>query len=234
LVKIFCDKEKINKKDLLAKIKKINYSEICSVKEASTKKPFLYKSGGSPKVVLIDCGVKYSIIKSLLKRNLDVVVVPYNYSFEEIMKFKPQGIVISNGPGDPKDCKETVEVIKSLMKTDIPIFGICLGTELISLATGGNTYKLKFGHMGQNHPCINTENKKCYVTSQNHGYAVDARSLIDFKVLFSNINDNSVEGIKHKTKNIFAVQFHPEASPGPTDTGFLFDDFAKMVYNYET
>lgn len=233
IVKVFEDGEKIDKKKLLQKLKSENYSHLSQVKEVSVKKPIEYNSGCSPKVVLIDCGLKYNIIRSLLKRKLDVIVVPYNYTSEKIMKLNPSGVLISNGPGDPKDCKETIETTKELMKTDVPIFGICQGIHIINLASGGNTYKMKFGHRGQNHPCVDTKTKKCYITSQNHGYAEDKKSLKDFEATFVNGNDGTIEGIKHKTKNIFAVQFHPEATPGPTDTGFLFDDFAEMVKNYD-
>ncbi len=178
-------------------------------------------------VILIDCGVKNNIIRNLIKRKLIVIRVPYDYDF---FKFEFDGIVISNGPGDPKMCKNTIANIKRAINSQIPIFGICLGNQLMALAAGADTYKLKYGHRSQNQPCLMEGTKRCFITTQNHGFAVNTKTLpADWKPLFTNINDNTNEGIKHKTKPFFSSQFHPEATPGPVDTEFLFDDFVKML-----
>jgi carbamoyl-phosphate synthase small subunit len=148
----------------------------------------------------------------------------------------PQGVLISNGPGDPKIYAEVIETTRKLVDLNIPIMGICLGCQILALAMGGNTYKLKFGHRGQNHPCVETEGKRCYITSQNHGFAVEPKSLegTGLKVILLNANDRTVEGIRHSSLPIFAVQFHPEASPGPNDTNFLFDSFLEEVQKVRT
>jgi len=200
------------------------------VKEVSIPKPIEYNLGKT-KIVLIDCGVKFGILRSLLSRNLSLIRVPYDFPADKILDYEPKGIVISNGPGDPKMCEETIKNVKELLETDLPIMGICLGNQILALASGANTYKLKFGHRGQNHPVIDLKTKKCYITSQNHGYAIEANSLkeTDFEPWFINANDRTIEGIRHKKKRIFGVQFHPEASPGPIDTEFLFDLFLKEV-----
>lgn len=200
------------------------------VEEVSIKKPIEYKTG-ERRIVLIDCGVKLGIVRSLLERKINLIRVPYDYPTDKILDYQPEGIVVSNGPGDPKKCEKTVENVRELLETEIPILGICLGNQTLALASGANTYKLKFGHRGQNHPVIDLETKKCYITSQNHGYAVEPASLKDteFKAWFLNANDKTIEGIKHKTKNIFGVQFHPEASPGPLETNFIFDMFLEKV-----
>ena len=153
--------------------------------------------------------------------------MPYDYDF---FKLDFDGIVISNGPGDPKMCKKTIENIKKAIDKEIPIFGICLGNQLLALAAGADTYKLKYGHRSQNQPCLMNGTKRCFITTQNHGFAVDEKSLPkDWEPLFTNINDYTNEGIRHKTKPFFSAQFHPEATPGPVDTGFLFDDFINIV-----
>ncbi|MEM2876331.1 MAG: gamma-glutamyl-gamma-aminobutyrate hydrolase family protein, partial [Candidatus Bathyarchaeia archaeon] len=141
------------------------------------------------------------------------------------------GIVVSNGPGDPKRCDETIKTVSNLVETGLPIFGICLGNQILSLALGGDTYKLKFGHRGQNHPCMDLKTKRCFITSQNHGFAVSEKSLegTGLEVTMINVNDRTVEGVKHRVKPIFAVQFHPEASPGPNDTSFLFREFKEKI-----
>ena len=201
------------------------------VGEVATEKPYRLDADGELDVILIDCGVKRSIIKNLLNVGLNVVVVPPTYDANRILKYEPAGIVISNGPGDPKKCEATIKTISDLLETDLPILGICLGNQLLSLALGGDTYKLKFGHRGQNHPCMDLKTKRCFITSQNHGFAVSLDSLkdTDLEVTMINVNDRTVEGVKHKKKNVFAVQFHPEASPGPNDTNFLFQEFKVKV-----
>lgn len=201
------------------------------VQMVTTKEP-VYYHGEKQTVVVIDCGVKMNIIRSLITRDINVIRVPASYPADKIMQFNPQGVVISNGPGDPKKADYVIEATKQLIEYKIPIFGICLGHQILALALGGDTYKLKFGHRGQNHPCMDLRTKKCFVTSQNHGYAVDANSLQDMEVTFLNINDKTVEGIKHKNLPIYGFQWHPEASPGPYDTRFLFDKFSEDIQKY--
>ncbi|MDB4582457.1 glutamine-hydrolyzing carbamoyl-phosphate synthase small subunit [Draconibacterium sp.] len=182
---------------------------------------------GEYKVVLIDCGVKNNIIRCLIERNATVIRVPWDYDFtnEEY-----DGVFISNGPGDPAMCDKTVDHIKSVIGEEKPIMGICLGNQLLARAAGADTYKLKYGHRSHNQPVLLQGTNKCYITSQNHGYAVETRTLPnDWEPLFTNVNDETNEGIRHKTLPFFSTQFHPEASSGPTDTEFLFDDFMKNV-----
>lgn len=199
--------------------------------EVSIKQPICYNPEGKRVVVLIDCGVKNSIVMNFVMRGFKVIRVPYNCSAKEIMEYKPDGVVVSNGPGDPKKCWETIEYVREIIEEDFPVMGICLGNQIIALALGANTYKMKYGHRSQNQPVLNPETNRCYITTQNHGYAVDANSLNEtaLKVWFVNANDGTVEGLKHKQKPVFAVQFHPEASPGPYDTEFLFDDFIAVM-----
>jgi len=200
-------------------------------KQVSVKKPILYKAGGNKTAVVIDCGVKYGILRNLLERGFEVVRVPYDFSTEQIMEFKPDGVMISNGPGDPKICVKTVETVRELMDKNMPMMGVCLGTQILALAVGGDTYKLKYGHRSQNQPALDLETGRCYITTQNHGYTVERNSLkgTGLEVWFMNANDKTVEGVKHKNKPAFALQWHPEASPGPYDTEFLFDRFKKLV-----
>jgi carbamoyl-phosphate synthase small subunit len=200
------------------------------VRQVSVKEPVHYKVEGKHSVVLIDCGVKYSIIRNLLKRGISVVRVPYDFSAKEIMEYKPSGVFLSNGPGDPKKCVKTIDCIRELVEK-VPLMGICLGAQILTLALGGDTYKLKYGHRSQNQPALDLNTNRCYITTQNHGYAVESESLkkTPLEAWFMNPNDKTVEGVKHKSKPVFAVQWHPEASPGPYDTGFLFDTFANML-----
>jgi len=200
------------------------------VKEVSVKKPIKYTVEGNKTVVLIDCGVKYSIIRNLLKRGINVVRVPYDTSASEVMAFNPDGVFLSNGPGDPKSCLKTIDCVREVVEK-APFMGICLGAQILALAMGGDTYKLKFGHRAQNQPALDLYNRRCYITTQNHGYAVDNESLKKtlLEPWFLNANDKTTEGIRHKSKPVFAVQWHPEASPGPYDTELLFDKFAKML-----
>jgi len=221
------DAEEIKKK--LRKIEDPNSKDL--VKEVSISQPVSYLSEGPLNVVVIDCGVKFGIIRELLSKNINVIRVPYDFSAKQILDFEPSGIVISNGPGDPKKCEKTIDALKEFLEMNLPVMGICLGNQLLALAAGADTYKLKFGHRGQNHPCIDVFSKKCYITSQNHGYAIDEKSLknTNFDIYFTNANDKTIEGIKHKKKQIFGTQFHPEASPGPYETEFLFDKFIEEV-----
>ena len=194
--------------------------------EVSIKKPIIYKKG-KKRIVLVDCGVKNNIIRAFLSRNFTVIRVPWDYNF---LKEKADGIILSNGPGDPKKCKETIDHARLALSKNIPILGICLGSQILALATGANTYKLKYGHRSQNQPCSETGTNRCYITSQNHGYAVDSTTLSeDWREWFYNNNDKTNEGIIHISKPFFGTQFHPEASPGPDDTEFLFDMFVRSM-----
>ena len=200
------------------------------VKEVSVKEPINYKGEGKNTVVLIDTGVKNSILRNFLKRGTNVVRVPYNFSAKEILEYKPDGVVVSNGPGDPKKCVDAIDCVKELVDK-VPVMGICLGNQILTLAMGGDTYKMKFGHRSQNQPAFDLKTNRCYITTQNHGYAVDMKCLekSPLECWFLNANDKTVEGIKHRSKPVFAVQWHPEASPGPYDTEFLFDTFLKLM-----
>ncbi len=181
-------------------------------------------------VVLIDCGAKLGIVRALVRRGVSVVRVPADTGAARILAFAPEGIVISNGPGDPKRAGATIATIRRLLREGLPLFGICLGSQLLALAAGGDTFKLKFGHRGQNQPCLEEGTKRCYITSQNHGFAVDPATLPrDWAPWFRNANDGTNEGIRHRRRPVFGVQFHPEACPGPTDTEFLFDAFLEAA-----
>ncbi len=196
------------------------------VGEVSIKDPIEYSRNGK-KVVLVDCGTKNNVIQAFLGRNISVLRVPYTYDF---YKEKSDGIVLSNGPGDPKMCGITIENVRRAMEKNIPILGICLGSQILGLAAGADTYKLKYGHRGHNQPCNETGTKRTYITSQNHGYAVETESLPeDWREWFVNDNDGTNEGIIHISKPFFAAQFHPEASPGPDDSEFIFDMFVRAL-----
>ncbi|MDP3741906.1 MAG: glutamine-hydrolyzing carbamoyl-phosphate synthase small subunit, partial [Candidatus Micrarchaeota archaeon] len=196
------------------------------VAEVSVKEKMIYRAGNK-KVLLVDCGAKNNIIRSFINRGVTVIRVPWNYDFTNETY---DGLFISNGPGDPKQCIATIKHLQTALQQNKPIFGICLGHQLLALAAGADTYKLKYGHRGQNQPCIESGSKKCVITSQNHGYAVDETTLSkEWESLYRNANDNTNEGLQHKTKPFFSIQFHPEANPGPTDSEFLFDKFIEMV-----
>jgi carbamoyl-phosphate synthase small subunit len=223
--------EEPNLDELLKETKSIpdpNLTDL--VKEVTVKEPVHYKVEGKHTVVLIDCGVKHSIMRNFLKRGINVVRVPYDFSAREVLEYNPSGVVLSNGPGDPKKCVKTIDCVKELVKK-VPLMGICLGAQILTLALGGDTYKLKFGHRSQNQPALDLKTNRCYITTQNHGYAIDMESLKEtpLEAWFMNANDKTIEGVKHKSKPVFAVQWHPEASPGPYDTEFLFDTFSKMM-----
>ena len=187
--------------------------------------------GNGPKVALMDFGAKNNIARSLNDRGCEVTVYPANTPAEEIISANPDGIMLSNGPGDPADCTSIIKEIRKLYDSDIPIFAICLGHQLMALANGGKTYKLKYGHRGGNHPVKDLQTGRVYISSQNHGYAVDADSIPESVAVpaFVNVNDNTNEGMSYVGKNIFTVQFHPEACPGPQDSGYLFDRFMDMM-----
>ena len=182
------------------------------------------------KVVLWDFGAKANIARELCKRGCEIITVPYDTSAKEITDINPDGIMLSNGPGDPSDNTKIIQEIAKLCESNIPIFGICLGHQLLALARGATTSKLKYGHRGGNHPVKNLETGRVFITSQNHGYAVEAQSLPSFaKMSFMNVNDGTCEGVKYCDIPAFSVQFHPEACGGPKDTNFLFDDFIKLM-----
>ncbi len=182
---------------------------------------------GKYRILLLDCGVKYNIIRCLLERDTTVIRVPWDH---DISKEEFDGLFISNGPGDPKKCAATIETLSKAIRSDTPIFGICLGNQLMALASGADTYKLKYGHRSHNQPVLEVGTDKAYITSQNHGYAIDNETLPEGWVpLFINLNDNTNEGMKHLEKPFFTTQFHPEASGGPTDTAYLFDVFIENI-----
>jgi len=204
------------------------------VAEVTCKEPVVYDNRGHKRIVVIDCGVKYNILRELLARGVDLVRVPYNFSAEEIMEYKPSGVLITNGPGDPKRVQDTITTVGALIEESTPTMGICFGNQIISLACGGDTYKLKYGHRSQNQPCVDLNTGRCYITAQNHGYAVSQESLVDtdLEVWFLNVNDKTVEGVRHKTRNVLSVQFHPEHAAGPVDTRYLFDLFLNTLEGF--
>ena len=213
---------------ILQRIKE--YSVKGVVKRTSTKEAYSLPGKGK-RVVLIDFGAKKNIARQLQKRGCEVIVVPCDTKAKEILKLKPDGIMLSNGPGDPKENVDIIKEIKKLYDTNIPIFAICLGHQLMALATGANTYKLRYGHRGGNHPVKDLETGRTYISSQNHGYAVD-ESTLDKNICvpaFVNVNDGTNEGLRYINKKIFTVQYHPEACPGPRDSSYLFDKFIKMM-----
>ena len=187
--------------------------------------------GNGPKVALMDFGAKRNIARSLNKRGCQVTIYPALTPAEEILGDHPDGIMLSNGPGDPKECTSIIKEVKKLYDSDVPIFAICLGHQLMALATGADTHRLKYGHRGANHPVKDLKTGKCYISSQNHGYVVDEATLNPevAEPAFENVNDKTNEGLSYKGKNIFTVQFHPEACPGPQDSGYLFDRFLEMM-----
>ena len=214
-------------------LKKLNAYDIPkdAVSKVSCKKKWYSRTANYKyNVVAVDCGIKLNIIRSLNKRGCNVTIVPYNTPTKEIESLKPDGVFLSNGPGDPEDVKEVIKLVKEL-RGKYPIFGICLGHQMISLAYGAKTYKLKFGHRGGNHPVLNLETDKIEITSQNHSYAVDEKSLekTDLVPTHKNILDNTIEGVECKEDKVFSVQYHPESAPGPQDSGYLFDKFIKIM-----
>ena len=201
-------------------------NQINLIEKVSIDEPRFY--GKSKKrIMLVDCGCKTSIITDMLERDVEIIRVPWNYPLGDE---KVDGLLISSGPGDPKMAENTIAQVETALRKDIPTFGICLGHQVMALAVGSDTYKLKYGHRSQNQPVINDEDQHCYITSQNHGYAVATEKLPqDWDNLFTNLNDGTCEGMIHKSGRFFSVQFHPEASPGPVDTSFLFDQFAALL-----
>jgi len=212
-------------------IKQLKTSElpIDQVQQVSTKKAYPSPGRGS-RVVLVDYGMKHGILRELNQRDCDVIVVPYNATAEEILNLSPDGVMLSNGPGDPKDVPEAIEAIKGIVGK-VPLFGICLGHQLFALASGADTEKMKFGHRGSNHPVKDLLTGKVSLTSQNHGYTVNEQSVeqTDLEITHLALNDGTIEGLQHKQYPAFTVQYHPEASPGPEDANYLFDRFMSMI-----
>jgi carbamoyl-phosphate synthase small subunit len=231
LLAVFNPSEKPNIDELKEKAKNVadpNLRHLASEVSTNEVKEFT-PTNPKGKVTVIDLGVKNNILRNLVKRKIEVILVPYNYSYDQIMSYKPNGVFISNGPGDPAMCKKTIEVARNLIKNKIPTMGICLGNQIIGIAAGGYSYKLKYGHRGGNKTVINPITKQCYITSQNHGFCVKDFEKGGFSEFLTNIDDESNEGIIHDSKPIFAVQFHPEASPGPLDSLYLFDKFIDLM-----
>jgi len=200
------------------------------VLEVSTREVKVLNARSPLRVALLDCGAKASIVRALVERGAGVVRLPAETSFAELMSHGPSGVVISNGPGDPARCRATILTVRRILQEKVPAFGICLGSQILALAAGARTYKLKYGHRSQNQPCLEEGTARCYITSQNHGFAVDAGTLpADWRAWFTNANDRTNEGLIHRSGRFLGVQFHPEANPGPTDTAFLFDRFLELL-----
>ena len=221
-------KEYENLDEVLPRLKAYRTGKV--VEKVTCKEKSVMKNDGY-KVALLDLGAKRNIARSLHERGCEVTIYPAGTKAEEIIASNPDGIMLSNGPGDPKDCGPIIDEVRKLYESNIPIFAICLGHQLMALATGADTYKLKYGHRGCNHPVKDLETGRVYISSQNHGYAVDVNSLNPAvaTAAFENVNDKTNEGLKYTGKNIFTVQFHPEACPGPQDSSYLFDRFIRMM-----
>ena len=220
--------ENYNMEEIQAKLAAYTTGKV--VEKVTCKEKYVLEGEG-PKVALLDLGAKRNIARNLNKRGCEVTVYPALTTAEEILAAKPDGIMLSNGPGDPKECVTIIEEIKKLYDSDVPIFAICLGHQLMALANGADTYKMKYGHRGGNHPVRDLSTGRVYISSQTHGYVVDTEHL-DPKIAvpaFENVNDGTNEGLAYTGKNIFTVQYHPEACPGPQDSGYLFDRFMKMM-----
>ena len=214
--------------DILPKLKAYTTGKV--VEKVTCKEKYVLEGDG-PKVALLDLGAKRNSARSLNERGCEVTVYPALTSAEEILAANPDGIMLSNGPGDPKECTSVIEEIRKLYASDIPIFAICLGHQLMALANGADTHKMKYGHRGGNHPVRDLSDGRVYISSQNHGYVVDTDNLDPSVAVpaFENVNDGTNEGLSYTGKNIFTVQYHPEACPGPRDSAYLFDRFMKMM-----
>ncbi|MHA1799338.1 MAG: glutamine-hydrolyzing carbamoyl-phosphate synthase small subunit, partial [Candidatus Helarchaeota archaeon] len=202
------------------------------VKEVSIPEPIIYENDSKITIALIDTGMKLNILKVLLKNGVNVIRLPYDATVDDVLGFNPTGFFITNGPGDPEKNVQTIKTTRELVNEhDLPLMGICLGNQIFSLAMGGKTYKLKYGHRSQNQPAIDLETGRCYITTQNHGFAVDNDSLkgTGLKEWFINANDKTIEGVKHESKFAYSVQFHPEHFPGPVDAEYLIDEYVKKL-----
>jgi carbamoyl-phosphate synthase small subunit len=227
--------EKIDTDGLVDKVKKSPHiTEMDLVEQVTSKKIETHDVKGKIHVAILDCGMKLGILNSFLERKVNVSVVPAHAQAKQIMDLDPDGVLVTNGPGDPVRVDYVIKTIAQL-KEEFPIFGICFGNQLVSLALGASTYKLKFGHRGSNQPVKDLETARVYITSQNHGFAVDADSLEDtgLEVSHINLNDQTVEGVRHKKLPIETVQYHPEANPGPKDSAYLFDEFIKVMEKWK-
>lgn len=206
-----------------------DYAGVNFVDQVSCREVIKYNEGADKKVVLVDCGVKANILRCLIRRGVEVIRVPWNYDFNEL---EFDGLFLANGPGDPETCEVTVQNIRRFLANPVvrPCMGICMGNQLLSKAAGARIYKLKYGHRSHNQPVRKVGTETCFITSQNHGYAVDSSSLpADWEPMFVNMNDGSNEGVRHKKNPWFSAQFHPEACSGPVDTEYMFDDFVKLL-----
>ncbi|MEM2945829.1 MAG: glutamine-hydrolyzing carbamoyl-phosphate synthase small subunit [Thermoproteota archaeon] len=234
ILKVYYDGEKVDVNELLDKARRVqdpNRRNLAAEVSTRKVKEHTPAKGNGYTIVLLDFGVKKSIILNLLELGFKVIQVPHDTSLEKIMSLEPDGVLVSNGPGDPAILDYAFKNVKGLIEYDLPVFGICLGNQLIALALGATTYKLKFGHRGQNHPSIDLETGRVLITSQNHGFAVSKESLGDsgLKLTHLNVNDGTVEGVEMEDKPVFGVQFHPEASPGPLDARIYFKKFLNLV-----
>lgn len=229
VMKCVISTEDLELKDLK---EKMGQSDDGSLLKIVTTKKIIHIEGRGPKVALLDFGAKRNIVRNLKKRGCDITIFPYTSSYEDIKGINPDGVLLSNGPGDPKDAGDSIETVKKLAE-NYPLFGICLGHQVLALAVGGETYKMKYGHRGANHGVYDIETDKAYITSQNHGYAVDGESVKENGMIVThvNLNDGTVEGMRHKSLPVFSVQFHPEGSPGPQDSAYLFDRFMGYMKN---
>jgi carbamoyl-phosphate synthase small subunit len=207
-----------------------SYASQNFVRNVTVSRPVVH-GDSERKVVLLDCGTKYGIVRNLLRRGFQVIRLPYNASYSVVMKYDPSGVVVCNGPGDPSILTDTAKCVGSLVESEVPVLGICLGEQVVGMSQGAQTFKLKYGHRGQNKPCIDLTTGRGYVTSQNHGYALDEKSVkrTDLRPWFMNADDKTIEGVLHCSRPCMAVQFHPEATPGPFDTEFVFDRFVDSM-----
>lgn len=220
-----------NLDEIMEKIKAYEVGNV--VDKVTSKNIQVYGKGKDIKIALMDFGFKHNIVNSLLKRGAEVTVFPATTPAEDVIETNPDGIMLSNGPGDPQNCNFQIQNVKKLYNTNIPILGICLGHQLMGIANGSKTAKLKYGHRGPNHPVKDLKEDRVYITSQNHGYYIVEESVDKnvAEVSHINLNDGTVEGLRYKNKDIFTVQFHPEACPGPEDTAYIFDEFIKLIKN---
>lgn len=215
--------------DMPDEVPEADYAGVNFVDQVSCREVIKYNEGADKKVVLVDCGVKANILRCLIRRGVEVIRVPWNYDFNEL---EFDGLFLANGPGDPETCEVTVQNIRRFLANPVvrPCMGICMGNQLLSKAAGARIYKLKYGHRSHNQPVRKVGTETCFITSQNHGFAVDSSSLpADWEPMFVNMNDGSNEGVRHKKNPWFSAQFHPEACSGPVDTEYMFDDFVKLL-----